>query len=250
MHLLVHLFDDVWDKGVTPNFSTKPSESLHRILKKAYDVSSKKKATVDAEVLRKTHLLAVYELIQSQIDLYDQLEQSKTSGDMEPKATDNSEIIHVTLGSKPRKFQSLGLIEAAHHQDEACTHLGRLVRECLDGLSYTIDPSLPIKARECNLLKVQYESFVDWCSHRDMLRCNPKFHSRERYDCVLVDSDEGISIARLLLTLECELTEPSPIIIPLALVVYLDPVSGPVSTMPMERAMGFRRFRLLFVVLS
>ncbi|KAG8714190.1 hypothetical protein FRC08_012260 [Ceratobasidium sp. 394] len=201
MHLLVHLFDDVWDKGVTSNFSTKPSESLHRILRKAYDVSSKKNATVDAEVLRKTHLLAVYELIQSQIDLYDQLEQSKTSGDMDPEETDNA-IIHVTLGSKPRKFQSLGLIEDAHRQDEACVHLDRLIRECLDGLHCAIDPLLPIKARECNLLKVQYESFVDWCSHRDMLRCNPKFHSQERYDCVLVDSDEGISIARLLLTLD------------------------------------------------
>ncbi|KAG9085535.1 hypothetical protein FRC06_003564 [Ceratobasidium sp. 370] len=183
MHMLVHLFDDVWDKGVTPNFSTKPSESLHRILKKAYDVSSKKNMTVDAEVLRKTHLLAVYELIQSQIDLYDELKRPEIPGSTDPDKADN-ELVHVTLGSKPRKFQSLGQIEAAHCQDEACTHLDRLIRECVDGLCYGIDPSFPIKARECNLLKVQYESFVDWCSHRDMLRCNPNFNGQERYDCV------------------------------------------------------------------
>jgi hypothetical protein len=50
MHQLVHLFDDVQNKGVTANFSTKPGEKIHGMLRYAYNHSSKKRATADAEV--------------------------------------------------------------------------------------------------------------------------------------------------------------------------------------------------------
>ncbi|KAF8600798.1 hypothetical protein BDV93DRAFT_587670 [Ceratobasidium sp. AG-I] len=50
MHLLTHLFDDIWSKGVTANYSTKPSESMHGVLRKAYEASSKKTHSVNSEV--------------------------------------------------------------------------------------------------------------------------------------------------------------------------------------------------------
>ncbi|KAF8600361.1 hypothetical protein BDV93DRAFT_420688, partial [Ceratobasidium sp. AG-I] len=36
MHMLCHLFDDVWNKGVTANYSTNPSEQMHGNLHHAY----------------------------------------------------------------------------------------------------------------------------------------------------------------------------------------------------------------------
>jgi hypothetical protein len=51
MHLLVHLVDDIRSKGVTANYSTKPGEKLHSVLRHSYETSSKKHSTVDAEVL-------------------------------------------------------------------------------------------------------------------------------------------------------------------------------------------------------
>ncbi|KAF8600795.1 hypothetical protein BDV93DRAFT_401084, partial [Ceratobasidium sp. AG-I] len=90
-------------------------------------------------------------------------------------------------------------------------------------------------------LKVRYESMVDWRLHRDILRCSPKIYGKERRDCVLVDSDEGVAIAQLILLLECENPTPSTSLIHLALVSYADPVFGAISAM--ERATGFRRFR-------
>lgn len=50
MHLLAHLFDDIENKGVTPNYSTKPGEQMHTALRDIYDTTSKKKKTVDKEV--------------------------------------------------------------------------------------------------------------------------------------------------------------------------------------------------------
>jgi hypothetical protein len=48
-------------------------------------------------------------------------------------------------------------------------------------------------------LKVNYESTVDWCLARDLLRANPSFHNKLRYDCIIIKVDEGKYIfARLL----------------------------------------------------
>lgn len=57
---------------------------------------------------------------------------------------------------------------------------------------------------------------------------------------MLVQSDQGVTLARLLMLLECggsnEAHRPQ-----LALVLYFDPVYRPISAL--ERATGFRRFR-------
>jgi hypothetical protein len=42
---------------------------------------------------------------------------------------------------------------------------------------------------EYRFIKASYESFIDWCSHIDYLRCSPLFHGRPRYDCVLVNDE-------------------------------------------------------------
>ena len=43
-----------------------------------------------------------------------------------------------------------------------------------------------VQLQEFRYLKVNYESCVDWKTTTDYLRCNPRFHGRERYDCVLI----------------------------------------------------------------
>jgi len=42
---------------------------------------------------------------------------------------------------------------------------------------------------EYRFIKASYESFVDWRSHIDYLRCSPVFHGHPRYDCVLVNDE-------------------------------------------------------------
>jgi len=57
----------------------------------------------------------------------------------------------------------------------------------------------------------------DWTEARDILRCNPNFHHRKRYDCVIINDDTpGTSVARLCSLLRCRL--PSGKVVDIALV--------------------------------
>ena len=57
----------------------------------------------------------------------------------------------------------------------------------------------------------------DWTEARDILRCNPNFHQRERYDCVNINDDTpGTSVAHLRSLLQCQL--PSGKVVDIALV--------------------------------
>lgn len=57
----------------------------------------------------------------------------------------------------------------------------------------------------------------DWTEAQDILRCNPDFHHRERYDCVIINDDSpGTSVARLRSLLRCRC--PSGKVIDMALV--------------------------------
>ncbi|KAG8769363.1 hypothetical protein FRC12_005001 [Ceratobasidium sp. 428] len=236
MHQLVHLFDDICEKGVTPNFSTKPGESAHGPLRKYYFASSKKTGSVDAEITRKSRLQTAYELIQAQVDLHN------ASQKLQPESNDeeDSSDTHVRLGSKDRTWVSLKVQEARNNKKTGQSGLAADVIECLTELGYQSLSDTAIKVRECRTIHVQYESTVDWCLYRDILHCAPMFYHKERRDCVLVNSDEGVALARLLQLLECELPLTSQTI-SLAYVAFFDPCNKPPSVM--ERATGFRRFR-------
>jgi hypothetical protein len=114
MHHLVHLFDDILNKGATANYSMKPGEQMHAALHQIYSTTSWKNATVDKEVwssslfggtliicvpqiLRKNHATMVYNHMQIQIDAHDAalLAQSSTLGDTEAENV----VVHAMLGS-------------------------------------------------------------------------------------------------------------------------------------------------------
>jgi hypothetical protein len=79
-------------------------------------------------------------------------------------------------------------------------------------------------------LKITYQSLEDWTEARDILRCNPNFHQRERYDCVIINDDSpGTSVARLRSLLRCRL--PSGKVVDMALVHTFSRNSGKPYTM-------------------
>ena len=55
------------------------------------------------------------------------------------------------------------------------------------------DPDLIdyIQITEYMLMKVGYESIINWEIKTDYLRCNPKFHGNPRYDFVIVELPHG-----------------------------------------------------------
>ena len=45
---------------------------------------------------------------------------------------------------------------------------------------------------------IRYQSVENWTEETDILRCNPKFHGRQRFDCVITHDDAPtLSVARL-----------------------------------------------------
>ena len=68
---------------------------------------------------------------------------------------------------------------------------------------------------KCAVLK--YQSVEDWTEGTDIMRCNPNFHGRPRYDCIIIHDDAPmLSVARLCDLFRCWL--PSGKIIELVLV--------------------------------
>ncbi|KAJ6604050.1 hypothetical protein B0H10DRAFT_1821582, partial [Mycena sp. CBHHK59/15] len=57
----------------------------------------------------------------------------------------------------------------------------------------------------------------DWNSGRDILRCNPKFHGRPRYDSVIYEAhDDDLAMGQLELVFRCHL--PHKVTLDLALI--------------------------------
>ena len=53
-----------------------------------------------------------------------------------------------------------------------------------------------VRRYKCVVLK--YQSVEDWTEGTDTMRCNPDFHGRHRFDCVIIHDDApGLSVARL-----------------------------------------------------
>jgi hypothetical protein len=67
---------------------------------------------------------------------------------------------------------------------------------------------------EHRYIKTSYESFVDWHSHTDYLRCSPDFYGDKRYDCVLInDEPQKDFFARLLFVFTYTLKASNNVII-------------------------------------
>ena len=65
-------------------------------------------------------------------------------------------------------------------------------------LHHSANFTLACQITECHFLKSYYDSLVDWKLRIDYLRCNPSFHGRPRFDCVIVYRGDGHYFARLL----------------------------------------------------
>ncbi|KAJ6548364.1 hypothetical protein B0H19DRAFT_1265201 [Mycena capillaripes] len=77
------------------------------------------------------------------------------------------------------------------------------------------DQNIQIEPRK--VLYVEFQSKVDWNSGRDILRCNPKFHGRPRYDSVIYEAhDDDLAMGQLELVFRCHL--PHKVTLDLALI--------------------------------
>ncbi|KAG6913834.1 hypothetical protein DXG01_004025 [Tephrocybe rancida] len=143
LHLRKHLFDDIMNKGVSCNYSTKPNEKMHGPIKKSYLCRSNFK-NYAKQLLEADHSLLVAGLIRSNIDALDSYiesllpdpeDQSAPSPATEFAGFDTSKYDQICeLGSSlhPVMFATL---EDAHKLDKAfdrfCIRLGQFLTRFL-----------------------------------------------------------------------------------------------------------------------
>ena len=90
------------------------------------------------------------------------------------------------------------------------------------------------------LIKVEYESLVDWQVKTDYLRCNPMFHGHPRYDFIIANLPRGHVFAQLVLVFICRVGERN---YRLALIQPLDKVSRP-STRNVDKGLSIHRWNI------
>jgi hypothetical protein len=77
---------------------------------------------------------------------------------------------------------------------------------------------------EYRFLCVNYESLVDWKQNTDYLRCSPQFFNTPRYDCVFIQTQNGIILGCLVFLFQCTIGNG---LFPLALIHPFDAPTGP-----------------------
>ena len=82
-----------------------------------------------------------------------------------------------------------------------------------------------LQISEYRYIKVFYESRITWQMDTDHLRCNPSFHKKPRYDCVIINTTEGIMFARLIFVF---ITEIKATEYPWA---YIQPYDSPIGSL-------------------
>ncbi|EDQ99252.1 uncharacterized protein LACBIDRAFT_316752 [Laccaria bicolor S238N-H82] len=189
-HTHKHMFDDIQRKGVTRNYNTKPNEKCHGAFKNSYKFRTNFK-NVAPQILKFDHADLVATVIRDDIDYLDLSQAEASAEDSQIQVTRNIiGMAHVSLGSQcaPVAFSDL---EDEHSADSAFKDfhkkIGRFFTRYL-GRSVRFGPSDQINPFQ--LLRVNYESKDDWCVATDLLRANPKFHGKPRYDCIIVKIDE------------------------------------------------------------
>ncbi|KAL1672401.1 hypothetical protein EV122DRAFT_224743, partial [Schizophyllum commune] len=177
IHLHAHLFDSIWDKGVTRVQSTKPFEKLHGPLRKIYLEQTNFK-NVPRQVLGILHRHYVAAAIREGID---QLSESTSE---EERSTGACKVPNIFIGSPdvPVTFESL---EEAMAQDRAFANFRTRLQNSMHNILQLFYGIKPYK-----YLQVEYPSEVDWRLTRDYLRCNPDFYTRPRFDYVLLSREQ------------------------------------------------------------
>ncbi|KAJ7606248.1 hypothetical protein FB45DRAFT_765753, partial [Roridomyces roridus] len=209
-HMLSHATTDIRAKGTTRNTTTRVGEGFQQEVSGMYQKTNGKHAEHQITVLdEKEETMAQLDM---KVDAWRRKQESSEDGELLTP-------VHGTSGSPPlfpqyratpgrqHRVSKLRHAVARIYCPLSPCHLPPLVRNMLNGIQIV----------ECKTLYIDFQSRVDWKQGRDILRCNPMFHGRPRYDSVTYSADRDESaMGRLKFLFRCQL--PSKETIDLALV--------------------------------
>ncbi|KDR65883.1 hypothetical protein GALMADRAFT_81379 [Galerina marginata CBS 339.88] len=222
LHTHQHIFRDIMSKGVTRNYNTKPNEKMNGPLKTYYQRHTNFK-NVASQILKVGMNDVIATIIRNNIGIFDELEDSSSEDEAEAET-----LQRVTHGSRMPTV-SIEHLENENARDAAFQNFRRKVNKFLAnrfnreqviiGRDHEITPFRFLKAR--------YASEANWALCADILRANPNFHNRPRYDFALIKVGENEAIfAQLIAIFDLDYASQR---IPMALILPFDQPRGPES---------------------
>ncbi|KAJ3548840.1 hypothetical protein NM688_g5244 [Phlebia brevispora] len=239
LHWQHHSYDDIWDKGVTRNYNTKPYENQHGEIKDTYEQRTNFKDYAQ-QITRINHHFYTAVCIREHINVHDkQVEDAELDND----ATGNAVIhgprplpkclqfgkVYLGSGSKLISFED---VQSQHQNDIAFMHFRlrftSFVNEAMPSLNGTKWCYFPeSKIQEFKFLKIDFTSKVTWKKETDYLRCNPNFYGRPQYDGILAELDGGdIIFGKLIYSFTCQIGDKNH------LFALIQPFDMPIGEIP------------------
>ncbi|KAG1903419.1 uncharacterized protein F5891DRAFT_1127252 [Suillus fuscotomentosus] len=174
---------------------------------------------VAPQILRYDHWLLTSTSMRTELDELDNYSRNATD-DPETNETLNEllvdPIVHVHLSSKQGRHSFSDIMDA-HGTDRAFTNFWTKLNVFLnmfllqngiplpDGPGRALHLQADDEIIEFQFLQVNYKSMVDWCLHRDLLRCSPKFYGSPRFNCVIVKTTDKPFFTRLVYLFGCSI---------------------------------------------
>ncbi|EIW85767.1 hypothetical protein CONPUDRAFT_48530 [Coniophora puteana RWD-64-598 SS2] len=256
-HYLKHAFEDIRNKGASRNYSTRPNEGVHTLLKAVYGRTNGKE--IAEQILRiDQHRLAL-NLLFSRITEYESVLLAQDDSAVNDTGVEcssfqlSSEKFY--LGS-PQSSMTIANLQAEYPQDAAFQDFHNVLEKFINETLPDLEGMESYKAQltswqrvgrhypvsEFRFLKVNYESTETWMQATDYLHCHPWFHQKPRYDCALVQmSDADQAFVRFVLIFQIQLAGLDK---PLSLALVQPYTAGlPGSTRSVDKDLGLIRVK-------
>ncbi|KAF8582945.1 hypothetical protein K439DRAFT_1349884, partial [Ramaria rubella] len=192
-HGLTHLAQDLQRKGATENYTTRPGKGFQQEVQQAYDQTNFR--DTEQQMVHIDENQEAMARIRTAIDLHDKRLQQVSAAenatdDGEPPPEPEHSDQHWALGARQKK------VYAHQVQEQKIGILAFCFEKYI--LSLII---VQITLYQC--IYLNYRSLEDWTVKQDILRCNLCFYGRERYDCVVINT-EPMTSGRLQYVFSCE----------------------------------------------
>ncbi|KIJ30780.1 hypothetical protein M422DRAFT_267613 [Sphaerobolus stellatus SS14] len=205
-HNLMHLPEDIQNKGCTENYSTRPGEGLQQEVQQAYSQTNFK--NTESQITRIDENQEAIARIRMFVDLNDvEISKAMSAEDLTDGCGPPPEPVYsqenYALGSPQTKL-SIDVLKNKKANLPAYRFFGRKLQEFLGKeLEEESRPSGFLTRTPYQCLYLTSMSLEDWREKRDILRCNPSFYDRPRYDCVVINTSP-VTFVRLEFIFTCQ----------------------------------------------
>ncbi|KAJ7125922.1 hypothetical protein C8R44DRAFT_702274 [Mycena epipterygia] len=207
-HAASHVVRDIRAKGTTDHGSTRPGEGFQQEAHEAYIRTDGKEAAHQMARIDETQ--EAIARIRMNIDNYDRAQREADDlDDVDETPVDPQNTAHWAFGTPfSGRLMNSRAVEDANTGSAAFQDFDFRLRQFISDMypaeNIRYEDTIMIRSFKC--VHISYQSLEDWRGVRDIVRCSPSFHQRERYDCFLVNfSDPGLHFARARSLLRCNL---------------------------------------------